>query len=120
MKEVRATYQSKAPLRKPESEERRSVGQVGGVREGSRGPAFPPEPCTKSLSLLPMLMRHFPLHCLPTAAEMSLFGIFSACRTHLCSEAQLAVTVPLAANAGSKDAAQQPGLPASPGVFLLC
>lgn len=50
---------AKRPLRKPKSLESHGVEQVGGVCEGRSGPAFPPEPSTISLSLLPTL-RHFP------------------------------------------------------------
>lgn len=39
--------------------------QVRGVCEGRGGPALPPEIRAISLPLLPALMRHFPLHCLP-------------------------------------------------------
>lgn len=119
MKEVHATYQSKAPLRKPKSLESHGVEQVGGVCEGRSGPAFPPEPSTISPVPPPHTNETLSSPLSPTAAEMSLFRTVSACRTQLCREAQPTVTVPLAANVGSEDAARQPRLLASLGVFLF-
>lgn len=50
MREVRATFDIKAPLRKQGSEESHSIRQVGG--KGKGGPVFALENHTISLSLL--------------------------------------------------------------------
>lgn len=55
MREVRATFDIKAPLRKQGSEKSHGIRQVGGVCKGRGGPVFALENHTVSLALLPTL-----------------------------------------------------------------